>query len=143
MEICYKHQFCAAHRLVGHEGKCARIHGHNYLVKTVVRSQSLNKLGMVMDFGDLKRTVGHWLDENWDHRFLLYEADHLLKDYLPAATLVAEYGLVVVPFNPTAENMAKFLLPKFNNVLATAGFRPDVVSVTVFETDKGGAKECL
>lgn len=141
MEICYKHQFCAAHRLVGHKGKCARIHGHNYLVEVVIRSEQLNGLGMVIDFGDVKRVVGSWLDEHWDHRLLLNEQDPIIE-YIPAALFTSEYGLKVIPFNPTAENMAKFLLPRFNNALVESGFFPGVVSVTVFETDKGSAKEC-
>ena len=47
-----------------------------------------------------------WLEDNWDHKFLLWEEDPAVDFFKRQDPL----GLVVVPFNPTAENMAKYLV---------------------------------
>ena len=47
--------------------------------------------------------------------------------------------MVIVPFNPTAENMAFYLTQKFSRLLATATMRDLTVAVTVQETSKGRA----
>ncbi|MEA2101966.1 MAG: 6-carboxytetrahydropterin synthase QueD [Thermodesulfobacteriota bacterium] len=61
--------FSAAHRLVGYKGNCERLHGHNYRVEIIVGSQTLDKMGIVMDFRRLKSLLKKTLDE-MDHRFL-------------------------------------------------------------------------
>jgi 6-pyruvoyltetrahydropterin/6-carboxytetrahydropterin synthase len=47
-----------------------------------------------------------WIEDNWDHKFLLYEWDPIAEDLKKADP----EGIVIVPFNPTAENMAHHLL---------------------------------
>jgi len=49
--------FSAAHAIRGHQGGCQNLHGHNYKVRVHVRSETLDALGMVIDFADLKRIV--------------------------------------------------------------------------------------
>jgi len=46
--------FCYAHRITQHGGKCAWLHGHNGLLEVTLASDSLNQLGMVADFVDIK-----------------------------------------------------------------------------------------
>jgi 6-pyruvoyltetrahydropterin/6-carboxytetrahydropterin synthase len=46
-----------------------------------------------------------WLEDNWDHHFLVYEFDPLAK-----ALQAIDPTVVVVPFNPTAENIAIHLV---------------------------------
>ena len=80
-------EFCYAHRLVDHAGKCATLHGHNALVELHATSLShaLNPIetdvlppsGMVMDFSLLKNRVGGWIDNNWDHTVILSAHDTL------------------------------------------------------------------
>jgi len=62
-------EFAAAHRLVGYEGLCENLHGHNWKVEVTVRSPVLNNMGMVMDFKDIKAAVGEIL-ERLDHKYL-------------------------------------------------------------------------
>ena len=45
------HDFCAGHRVVGHENKCRHLHGHNYRVTFYCESQELDGVGRVVDFG--------------------------------------------------------------------------------------------
>ncbi len=52
--ICKDFHFAAAHSIPDHPGKCARLHGHNYRLRVFLAAEQLDRLGMVMDFADLK-----------------------------------------------------------------------------------------
>lgn len=130
-------QFCAGHRVVGHEAKCKFIHGHNYvaLVTAVAeltprRHDQLDEVGRVIDFSVLKDRVGGWIDEHWDHKFIMWENDrelegHGLNYITPVFTL---------PDNPTAENMARYLLNVVGPaVLADTGC--GLIRVRLWETE--------
>jgi 6-pyruvoyltetrahydropterin/6-carboxytetrahydropterin synthase len=100
------HDFSAGHRVAGHESKCAHLHGHNYRVYFKVASPELDSVGRILDFSVIKERLCLWLEDNWDHKFLLWEHDPLhsdLKQLVPN-------DIVTVPFNPTAENMAQYLV---------------------------------
>jgi 6-pyruvoyltetrahydropterin/6-carboxytetrahydropterin synthase len=112
IECARKFHFCAGHRVFGHENKCAHPHGHNYTVYVEARPWRLHKdelddVGRVVDFSVLKEKIGGWIDDNWDHAFLLYEQD---TECAGALAMVANSKVFKLPYNPTAENMAKFLL---------------------------------
>lgn len=100
------HDFSAGHRVVGHEGKCRFLHGHNYRVHFTIGSNSLDNVGRVLDFSVIKKLLCEWLEEEWDHRFLVWEDDPMLM----SLTQLDPEGTVVVPFNPTAENLGQHLL---------------------------------
>jgi len=122
--------FDAAHRLFGYEGKCFNLHGHSWKVLiTVVSSHPLNNLGMVIDFKNLKEIFQKWLDNNWDHATILNDLD---TDVIEFCGLMG-FKCFKVKGNPTAENMANFLLESFNLFLP-AGFY--VEQVVVYETEK-------
>lgn len=61
--------FAAAHRIRGHQGGCENLHGHNYRVRVHVAAETLDALGMVIDFADLKRIVAEVVDP-FDHRLI-------------------------------------------------------------------------
>ena len=83
-------EIAGAHRLnLNYESKCANLHGHNWIVTVWCKSQTLDANGMVIDFTHIKREV----QEKLDHKFL--------ND--------------VVPFNPTAENIAKWVYNQIPN----------------------------
>jgi len=101
------HDISCGHRVCGHESKCAHLHGHNYRVHfTIVPSVALDGLGRVLDFSVMKTSLCEWLELTWDHRFLIWERD----PWRVALLEVDKLGVCVVPFNPTAENMADHLL---------------------------------
>jgi 6-pyruvoyltetrahydropterin/6-carboxytetrahydropterin synthase len=100
-EISYEMTFDAGHRIVGHKGKCARLHGHTYRVH-IMAAGVVKPPGFVVDFGDLKELVNEW-----DHRMLIWNADPLVVPN--TKEFWVDEGVVILPFNPTAENMARYL----------------------------------
>lgn len=101
--------FSASHQLdhlpEGHQ--CARLHGHNYVVRIVLEAEELNEDGFVIDYGDLK-PFKDFIDNELDHRHL--------ND--------------VIPYRTTAENIARYLYE-----WAKARW-PQVSAVWVSETPK-------
>jgi len=97
-------RFCYGHRLLGHPGKCARLHGHNARAFVVLRAERLEPNGMVIDFDTVERTAQRFLDETLDHRMLLQRGD-------PACAALSAIGepFVTLEAPPTAENLAKLL----------------------------------
>ena len=86
-EISVRAAFEAAHFIAGYNGKCSRLHGHNWIVEAVVRGENLDSLGMLVDFSVLKAELKKFLDD-FDHRFL-NELEFFATE------------------NPTAENLAR------------------------------------
>ena len=68
-ELSVKATFCAAHRVRGHRGGCANLHGHNWEVELRVSGETLDKTGFVIDFKDAKAALREIL-ERFDHRDL-------------------------------------------------------------------------
>lgn len=104
-------EFDAAHRVMLHESKCRNLHGHRYVVEATFSARddanTLDALGRVVDFGVIRTQLGTWLDTYWDHTTILYDKDQALGDAISTQTGQKIYYL---PYNPTAENMAHYLL---------------------------------
>ncbi len=64
--------FSAGHRIPGHS-YCYKPHGHTYFVDVtyIPKSDKLNEMGMIIDFGDLKGGIRDYLKDNWDHRQII------------------------------------------------------------------------
>ena len=83
-EVRKRIEISAAHKLVlGYDSKCTQLHGHNWIIDVFLRSSELNEDGMVMDFTHIKNAI----QDKFDHK--------VIND--------------VVDFNPTAENLAKYI----------------------------------
>lgn len=112
------HDICCGHRVYGHENKCANLHGHNYRFEFYVEPYpigELDKIGRVMDFALINKLLCGWLEEYWDHKFLIWEEDPLsnvkvLLDSVGGEIENLEKSFVIVPFNPTAENIAAYFV---------------------------------
>jgi 6-pyruvoyltetrahydropterin/6-carboxytetrahydropterin synthase len=125
------HDISCGHRVAGHESKCQYLHGHNYRIHFVVGSDELDSIGRVMDFSVIKTKLCMWIEDNWDHKFLMWEHDPLLPD-LKAST---GSSIVVTPFNPTAENMAQYLVEEIG-IDQLAGTGCVLIECRVEETRK-------
>jgi len=131
-------RFCAGHRLLNHEGKCANLHGHNYLVEFHVTGTEVDELGRVVDFAVINKLFKGWIDENWDHGFILWDQDRNAIDALSQVTPKRIYEL---PYNPTAENMALYLMRQIGPGLieTITGYDLKLTKVVVWETEKSSA----
>lgn len=114
-------QFAAGHRVFQHESKCAHLHGHNYVVyiTLAMREGGTDDLGRVLDFSAIKAVVGGWIESNWDHGFIVSKDDKEVVALLSAlrvqkghaeAPSLGMQKYYVMPYNPTAENLARLLL---------------------------------
>ncbi len=95
----------SAHALLNHDGLCKNIHGHTYRLSVTITGAPLNKKndpkdGMVMDFSDLKKIVHAVILDEWDHSLILKQDSPLTHELS-----VAFKKTVIVPFQPTCENM--------------------------------------
>ena len=106
MDLTTSYVFDAAHRIAGHPGKCAWLHGHTYHLDVTVSSSTLNPLGMVMDFDDLADAVRKAVLERWDHATLL-AADDPLAPAISAVQREAPDRVVLLPGQPTAEVLTR------------------------------------
>jgi 6-pyruvoyltetrahydropterin/6-carboxytetrahydropterin synthase len=124
-------QFCSGHRVHGHEGKCRHLHGHNYVVMLTASADALDDLGRVIDFSVLKARLGGWIDQHWDHGCVIWDGDTEAQ----AAVLACQPAkLFLLPSNPTAENMADYLLRVVGpEVLADTGI--GLTAVRLWETE--------
>jgi 6-pyruvoyltetrahydropterin/6-carboxytetrahydropterin synthase len=120
--------FCYGHRLLNYAGKCANLHGHNGKAVVTVEAADLDGLGMVIDFTQVNRVIGAWVDEHLDHKMLLHRDDPVI----PALRELGE-PFVVLDVNPTAENIARLIYDH----AAGEGF--PVAEVTLWETENSFA----
>jgi 6-pyruvoyltetrahydropterin/6-carboxytetrahydropterin synthase len=89
--------FDAAHHLHQYNGKCASLHGHTY--RLIIRlSGYVNEIGLVIDFGEVKRIFKEQIESKLDHRYL--------NEVLP-------------PMNTTAENMIVWIWQELASALDT------------------------
>lgn len=100
-------KFEMAHVLLGYDGPCKNIHGHSYgLDVTVIGSPDDNtgsaKLGMVIDFGDLKKIVRDEIVDKFDHALVMNSKSSI--DFINAVNKM-DYELILVDYQPTSEKM--------------------------------------
>jgi len=105
--------FSSSHQLEGLPSNhpCSRLHGHNYVVVIELSDSRLNEVGFVKDYRELD-PIKKFIDDALDHKHL--------NDFLP--------------FNPSAENIAKHLYDLFKPDF------PQLLAVTVKETPKTAAR---
>ncbi len=83
-------EISASHSLkLSYDSKCQNIHGHNWIITIFCRAETLNEDGMVTDFTHIKNDIKAQLDHA------------NLND--------------VLPFNPTAENIARWIVERVTN----------------------------
>jgi 6-pyruvoyltetrahydropterin/6-carboxytetrahydropterin synthase len=120
--------FCYGHRLLDYDGVCKHPHGHNAVAEIEVRTETLDKRNMVVDFTDIKQRVKSWIDRELDHRMILRRDDPLVD----ALQTLGE-PVYLLESNPTVERIARLLF----DISREQGL--PVSRVTVWETPSSWA----
>ena len=140
------------HRVTYHGSKCRNLHGHRYTIEATVGAEELHvsgeEQGMVMDFGFLKKAMMDTIDEYCDHGMVLWIEDPLVPILYPEIVQLIDWKnadqvqffpqgtsatgkLVLTPFVPTAENLAKWW---FELLQTATPVGISMISVKVWET---------
>jgi len=135
MRVSRTFEFDAAHRVLGHAGPCAYLHGHRYRLQVVVEAPDLNALGMLIDFGEIKRIVNEQLVSKWDHA-ALFRYDDPLVPAVQQAQPDAPERVITLADNPTAEVMAK---TAFREIAKALPEGLTLSEVTLWETPDSSA----
>jgi 6-pyruvoyltetrahydropterin/6-carboxytetrahydropterin synthase len=107
IRITKEFSFEMAHALMGYDGPCRNVHGHSYGLKVTITGTPINepnnpKLGMVMDFGDLKKIVRETVVDVFDHALVLNSAMRASVD----GQLTRQFNNVIfLDYQPTSELM--------------------------------------
>ena len=92
-ELSITGHFASAHLLRGYDGPCKNLHGHTWKVEVTIAAEKLDKIGLVVDFKDMKKKLNALLDR----------LDHVNLNDLPVFQKV----------NPSTENLAKYIYQEF------------------------------
>ena len=131
------------HRVPNHKSKCRHMHGHRYrweveLEGEVVIERGTSDEGMLMDFSDISRILDEYIHDVVDHAFVVYEGDEDARDAL--SMMGDEHRTLIVPFVPTAENLAKWAFEQVEPHIQTSyGNSLKIRAFHVRETPKSWA----
>lgn len=108
IRITKQFNFETGHALYGYDGKCRNVHGHSYKLSVTVIGSPITdtshvKLGMVIDFGDLKKIVKEEIVDKFDHATVF-------NKNTPHVELAKEltdrgHNVILADYQPTSENM--------------------------------------
>ena len=131
------------HRVPNHKSKCRHMHGHRYrweaeLEGYVVTLGGVSEEGMLMDFTDVSAILNEYIHDLVDHAFIVYEGD---KEALVALSHMGEeHRTLIVPFIPTAENLAKWAFEQVEpHISSSYGNKLKLHAFHVRETPKSWA----
>lgn len=126
-------RFEASHALWHYDGLCKNIHGHSYILQvtvigTPIQDTNHTKLGMVMDFGDLKKIVKEEIVDSYDHSVVLNRK----APYQPLIEVEEMFKRIhVLEYQPTCENMVVDFASKINSRLPQG---VELFSIRLYET---------
>jgi len=131
LRITKEFRFEGAHALLDYDGKCRHIHGHSYrLMITVEGVPSLRegdpKIGMIMDFGDLKDVVETHIVKHFDHALLLRRNAPLAEEISGAYQ-----NVLLLDFQPTCEQLTLHFADILKKIITLPN---SLYSVRLYET---------
>ena len=113
------------HRVLNHRSICKGLHGHRYKAEicvegNIIEKSGVSEEGMVIDFADIKKTAQKLIQIELDHAFMVWDKDEELLEFFKHSK---GHKPVIVPFTPTAENVAAYIFhileDKFSDVYET------------------------
>lgn len=108
--------FSSAHQLKGYRGKCEGVHGHNWKVEVEVGGETLDDVGLLMDFSILKKYL----------RNVIEPLDHVMLNDVDGFR----------DRNPSSEHIARHIFDRMSEMLP-AGV--SMITVTVWESENAKA----
>ncbi|HAM97257.1 MAG TPA: 6-carboxytetrahydropterin synthase QueD [Marinilabiliales bacterium] len=133
IRVTKEFSFEMSHALKNYNGACKNIHGHSYkLFVTVIGTLSTApddpKIGMLIDFGDLKKIVTERIVKVFDHAFVLNNQEELSCN----ASLHEMFSnTIYVPYQPTCENLVADFAQRIESFLPA---QAKLFSVKLYET---------
>ena len=131
------------HRVPNHKSKCRHMHGHRYrweaeLEGDVVTHWGASEEGMLMDYTDVSEILKTHIHDVVDHSFIVYEGD---REAITALSHMGnEHRTLIVPFVPTAENLAKWAYEQVeSHITSSYGNSLNLRAFHVRETPKSWA----
>lgn len=127
VRVTKRFHFEMAHALHCHDGLCANIHGHSYVLDVTLEGEPLHedghpKNGMVIDFSELKKLVNRSVVDHYDHALVLHEND---KGQWPQGAVPGTPGLFgrtyFTPWQPSCENVLLNIVERLRSALPEAG----------------------
>lgn len=120
IRITKQFSFETGHALYGYDGKCKNVHGHSYKLWVTVIGHPVSdvknvKLGMVIDFGDLKKMVKQEIVDVFDHATVFNKNTPHLE--LAKELQSRGHDVILVDYQPTSENMIQDFAEKINSRL--------------------------
>ncbi|MCU0846581.1 MAG: 6-carboxytetrahydropterin synthase [Spirochaetes bacterium] len=100
---------------MGYKGKCENLHGHNWKIAASVKGERLDRIGILVDFHEIKRIL----------KGIIGELDHKNLNDIPPFNEI----------NPTSENIAKYIYEKFTDALGENNEAVKLESITVWESE--------
>ena len=137
MKIVKIIQWDMGHRVLNHRSICKGLHGHRYKAEIcvsgdLVSESGTSEEGMVIDFADIKKISKKFIPEKLDHAFMAWEKD---KELISFFNNSEGHKAVIVPFTPTAENVAAYIFDniqdKFQDIYKTG---LQLYSIKLWET---------
>ena len=135
-----KFTFEMAHVLSSSYSKeCQQVHGHSYILEIIIQGMSLNDDGMLIDFKLLKEIVNEKIISDFDHNFVIKRTSTPIPQECYSALPFLK-NIVLVDYNPTAENMVRDIYKRLYGPLAR--IIPSFIGIRVrlHETSTGWAE---
>lgn len=140
IRITKQFTFETGHALFGYDGKCRNVHGHSYKLSVTVIGRPITdtshvKLGMVIDFGDLKKIVKEEIVDEFDHATVFNKN----TPHVELAKELSDRGhqVILADYQPTSENMVIDFAAK---IKARLGKNIELHSLKLQETDTSFAE---
>lgn len=107
IRISKQFRFEMAHVLLGYDGPCKNVHGHSYELTVTVKGEPNKditnpKIGMVMDFGDLKKIVRQQIVDVFDHALVLNKR---MPEEVTTNLQAHFEKIILLDYQPTSEMM--------------------------------------
>ena len=117
MKIVKVIQWDMGHRILHHRSICKGLHGHRYKAEIcmsgdMVSESGSSEEGMVIDFADIKKISKEFIQDKLDHAFMVWDKDEELLNFFNDSK---GHKPVMVPFTPTAENVAAYIFNKLQD----------------------------